>query len=113
MFPSRWRSWDVWTPIAGPPVAFEAPLAGFALDWRTVASMAARGVRLATLTHAAGISSTGDPELDGLLPFDEPYRIPDSTVAAIRRATRVAPASSPSGLPSSAPSSTQRCGTDQ
>ena len=28
------------------------------------------------LTHAAGISSTGDAELDRRLPFDEPYRIP-------------------------------------
>lgn len=25
--------WDVWTAIAGPPVAFEPPSAGFALDW--------------------------------------------------------------------------------
>ena len=36
--------------------------------------------------YAAGISSTGDPELDRRLPFDEPYRIPDATAAAIRRA---------------------------
>ena len=37
----------------------------------------------ATLTLAAGISSTGDPELDALLPFDEPYRIPVATAAQI------------------------------
>src|SRR5215207_691949 len=52
--------WDVWTRIAGPPVAFEPPSAGFALDWRTLAAMRARGVGFETLTHAAGISSTGD-----------------------------------------------------
>jgi S-adenosylmethionine:tRNA ribosyltransferase-isomerase len=75
--------WDTWTPIAGPPVAFEPPSAGFMLDWTAVASMTARGVRFATLTHAAGISSTGDSRLDALLPFDEPYRIPASTSAAI------------------------------
>ncbi|MGH9627129.1 MAG: S-adenosylmethionine:tRNA ribosyltransferase-isomerase, partial [Bryobacteraceae bacterium] len=77
---------DVWTPIAGPPVAFEPPSAGFALDWSVLASMAARGIRFATITHAAGISSTGDPEPDALLPFDELYRIPESTALAIRRA---------------------------
>jgi len=78
--------WDVWTPIAGPPVAFEPPSAGFAIDWRTLASIAARRAGFATITHAAGISSTGDAELDALLPFDEPYRIPAAAVEAIRRA---------------------------
>lgn len=81
--PAALELWDVWTPIAGPPVAFEPPSAGFALDWQTVLAMHALGVRFATLTHAAGISSTGDPELDRRLPFDEPYRIPKATAAAI------------------------------
>jgi S-adenosylmethionine:tRNA ribosyltransferase-isomerase len=45
-----------------------------------------RGVRFATLTHAAGISSTGDAELDARLPFDEPYRIPRSTALALSQA---------------------------
>jgi len=75
--------WDVWTPIASPPVAFEPPSAGFALDWRTIAAMRSRGIGFATITHAAGISSTGDPELDRRLPFDEPYDIPASTARAI------------------------------
>jgi S-adenosylmethionine:tRNA ribosyltransferase-isomerase len=78
--------WDVWTRIAGPPVAFEPPSAGFALDWRALAAMRAVGVEFETITHAAGISSTGDEELDRLLPFDEPYRIPEATAEAIRRA---------------------------
>lgn len=77
--------WDVWTPLAARPIAFEPPSAGFALDWRTVAAFRARGVGFVTLTHAAGISSTGDPALDALLPFDEPYRIPHATAAAIAR----------------------------
>ena len=77
--------WDVWTPIAGPPVAFEPPSAGFTLDWQTVELMKSRGIGFATITHAAGISSTGDPELDARLPFDEAYYIPRSTAAAIRR----------------------------
>src|SRR5207249_8414518 len=77
--------WDVWTPIAGPPVAFEPPSAGFALDWGMLGALRVRGVELATITHAAGISSTGDTELDRRLPFDEPYRIPATTACAIRR----------------------------
>jgi S-adenosylmethionine:tRNA ribosyltransferase-isomerase len=76
--------WDVWTPVAGPPVAFEPPSAGFALDWRGLTALRARGVAFATVTHAAGISSTGDDELDRRLPFDEPYRIPMTTALAIR-----------------------------
>jgi len=77
--------WDVWTRIAGPPVAFEPPSAGFALDWRALAAMRERGVEFETITHAAGISSTGDEELDRLLPFDEPYHIPATTAEAVRR----------------------------
>src|SRR5204863_9576651 len=84
--PTPLATWDTWTAIAGPPVAFEAPSAGFALDWRSLAAMRRRGVAFATLTHAAGISSTGDDELDRRLPFDEPYRIPVAAVAAIERA---------------------------
>ena len=78
--------WDVWTAIAGPPVAFEAPSAGFALDWQTLAAMRARGIEFETITHAAGISSTGDDALDAHLPFDEPYDIPVATALAIDHA---------------------------
>jgi S-adenosylmethionine:tRNA ribosyltransferase-isomerase len=77
--------WDVWTSIAGPPVAFEPPSAGFALDWRALAALRSRGIAFATITHAAGISSTGDAELDRRLPFDEPYRVPAATTVAIGR----------------------------
>ena len=80
--------WDVWTVIAGPPVAFEPPSAGFALDWKALAALRARGIRFATITHAAGISSTGDDELDRGLPFPEPYEIPESTATAIAETRR-------------------------
>lgn len=78
--------WDVWTAIAGPPVAFESPSAGFALNWRMLHEMRRKRIGFVTLTHAAGISSTGDDALDALLPFDEPYDIPSATTAAIARA---------------------------
>jgi S-adenosylmethionine:tRNA ribosyltransferase-isomerase len=84
--PRPLQLWDVWTPIAAQPVAYEPPSAGFALDWQLLAAFASKGIEFATITHAAGISSTGDPELDRLLPFDEPYRIPVATEKALRRA---------------------------
>jgi len=80
--------WDTWTRIAAAPVAFEAPSAGFVLDWHLLQQLRERGVQFVTLTHAAGVSSTGDPELDRRLPFDEPYVIPASTVQAIESAGR-------------------------
>jgi len=75
--------WDVWTAIAARPVAFEPPSAGFVLDWALLDSLRRRGVGFQTLTHAAGLSSTGDAALDALLPFDEAYELPEVTVVAI------------------------------
>jgi S-adenosylmethionine:tRNA ribosyltransferase-isomerase len=75
--------WDVWTKIAGPPVAFEPPSAGFVLDWHVLSAIREHKAGFATITHAAGISSTGDDDLDRLLPFDEPYYIPSSTAKAV------------------------------
>jgi len=78
--------YDTWSAIAANPAAFEAPSAGFVLSWAAVASLAARGIGFATVTHAAGLSSTGDPRLDLRFPLDEPYNIPTVTVQAISRA---------------------------
>jgi S-adenosylmethionine:tRNA ribosyltransferase-isomerase len=86
--PQALQLWDVWTPIAAQPVAYEPPSAGFTVDWQLLAAFAANGIAFATITHAAGISSTGDAALDHLLPFDEPYRIPATTEHALRRACR-------------------------
>jgi S-adenosylmethionine:tRNA ribosyltransferase-isomerase len=80
--------WDTWTWIAADPIAFEPPSAGFALDWRMLAAWRERNVRFATLSHAAGLSSTGDPALDQRLPFDEFYSIPESCSSAVRQAKR-------------------------
>jgi S-adenosylmethionine:tRNA ribosyltransferase-isomerase len=75
--------WDVWTPIAGAAVAFEPPSAGFTLDWRLLMALRARDIHFVTITHAAGISSTGDTELDKRLPFEEPYEITTAAAEAI------------------------------
>ena len=84
--PAPLEVWDTWTPIAGPPVAFEPPSAGFILNWSTLDLIIGRGAHFGTVTHAAGISSTGDLELDARLPFDEPYRIPEVTAGLVREA---------------------------
>jgi len=75
--------WDVWTRIAGPPVAFEPPSASFILDWHVLSDIREHHATFATITHAAGIPSTGDEDLDHLLPFDEPYHIRKATAQAV------------------------------
>ena len=81
----RLAMWDTWTSIASQPVAFEAPSAGFILDWSTLQALRAHGARVASITHAAGISSTGDPDLDRVLPLDEPYVIPPVTGSLVNQ----------------------------
>ena len=83
--PTPLAFWDLWTPFASPPVAFEPPSAGFALDWQMLAAIRACGVAFTTITHAAGISSTGDKGLDRCLPFPEAYRISAAAALAISR----------------------------
>jgi S-adenosylmethionine:tRNA ribosyltransferase-isomerase len=78
--------WDAQTALAGPPVAVEPPSAGFVLTFAMLERLRARGVEIASLTHAAGLSSTGDPTLDARFPLPEPYAIPDATARAIERA---------------------------
>ena len=81
--PTPLAIWDTWTSIASRPVAFEAPSAGFILDWSVLRNIRSRGAQFTTITHAAGISSTGDEELDRQLPFDEPYQISRATASLI------------------------------
>ena len=81
--------WSVQTSYAARPWAAEMPSAGRPLTWDILLGLRRAGISLATLTHAAGLSSTGDPDLDHALPFPERYEIPDRTADAIRRARRV------------------------
>jgi S-adenosylmethionine:tRNA ribosyltransferase-isomerase len=79
--------WHVQTGYAARPWAVEAPSAGLPLTWSVLLALKRRGVRLASLTHAAGLSSTGDAVLDAALPRPERFDIPTATVEAIH-ATR-------------------------
>lgn len=78
--------WAVQNVFASRPWAFEMPSAGRPLSWALLQRLQARGIRWAALTHAAGLSATGDAELDAALPLPERYELPSTTVEAIARA---------------------------
>ncbi len=80
--------WHVQTPFASRPWAVEMPSAGRPLTWALLGELRARGVRIASLTHAAGLSSTGDPAIDAALPLPERFDVPASTVRAIAETRR-------------------------
>ena len=80
--------WDVQTAYGSRPWAVEPPSAGLSIPAATLIELRRRGVRLAALTHAAGLSATGDPELDAALPLPERYDIPEETVAAVGETRR-------------------------
>jgi S-adenosylmethionine:tRNA ribosyltransferase-isomerase len=75
--------WDVQTPFAARPWAVEMPSAARPLTGSVLLGLASRGVSIATLTHAAGLSASGDEVLDRAFPLPERYEIPAATVHAI------------------------------
>lgn len=81
--------WHVQTPFASRPWAVEMPSAGRPLTWALLGELRARGVLLASLTHAAGLSATGDPAIDAALPLPERFDLPAATVRAVTE-TRLA-----------------------
>jgi S-adenosylmethionine:tRNA ribosyltransferase-isomerase len=80
--------WLVQNRYAARPWAVELPSAGRPLTWGLLRALRRHGVELASITHAAGISSTGSDALDQRLPLPERYAVPIDTVAAIRAARR-------------------------
>jgi S-adenosylmethionine:tRNA ribosyltransferase-isomerase len=84
--PAPYALWDVQTPYAGRPWAVEMPSAGRPLTWDVLGALARRGVRVAAVTHAAGLSATGDRAIDAALPLPEAYDLPAATVTAIAEA---------------------------
>ena len=61
----RCALWHVQTRYAARPWAAEMPSAGRAADgWRLLRALRRRGRRRRAVTHAAGLSATGDPALD-------------------------------------------------
>jgi S-adenosylmethionine:tRNA ribosyltransferase-isomerase len=85
--------WHVQNRYAGRPWAAEMPSAGHALTWELLLDLRRKGVELAAVTHAAGISSTGSVTLDATLPWPERFLVPAETARTIgatrRRGGRV------------------------
>ena len=77
--------WTVQTAYAARPWSAEMPSAGRPLTWDVLLGLKRGGIELARLTHAAGLSSTGDDALDRALPWPEHYELPCATIDAIRR----------------------------
>jgi S-adenosylmethionine:tRNA ribosyltransferase-isomerase len=80
--------WSVQTVYGSRPWAAEAPSAGLPLTWKTLLELMRRGIGIARVTHAAGLSAIGDEVLDKQLPFAERFDIPQSTVDAIAETHR-------------------------
>jgi S-adenosylmethionine:tRNA ribosyltransferase-isomerase len=80
---------SVQTRYGGRPWAVEMPSAGQPLSWGLLQQLQDKGVGLARITHAAGLSATGDAALDARLPLPERTDIPVQTVDQIA-ATRAA-----------------------
>ncbi len=83
--PAPLALWDVQNVWAGRPWAVEMPSAGRALDIATLLALRARGVDVASITHAAGVSATGHPEIDACLPLPERFEVGDATARAVNR----------------------------
>ena len=75
--------WHVQVGYGSRPWAAEMPSAGRPLRWDLLLALRARGTKVVSLTHAAGLSSTGDPALDAALPFPERFEIPQATAVAV------------------------------
>ncbi len=77
--------WDVQTPFASRPWSVEMPSAGRPLSWALTGALRGEGVEVAAVTHAAGLSSTGDDVLDAEMPWPERSDISQATVDAVAR----------------------------
>lgn len=78
--------WDQQTIFSGPPLSLEPPSASFQFSWRIVNKLIAKGVKIVPILHSAGLSSTGNDEVDSLLPLPERYQITKETADIIQKA---------------------------
>jgi S-adenosylmethionine:tRNA ribosyltransferase-isomerase len=86
--PGALALWDVQNVYAARPWALEMPSAGRGLRIDTLLELQRRGVEIARVTHAAGLSSIGDRTIDAILPLPERYEVDEETWEAIARARK-------------------------
>lgn len=82
--PAPLALWDVQNAWAAEPWAVEMPSAARLVDFAVLSSLRARGIAVATVTHAAGLSDVGSPPIDAFLPFPERSRVTSATMRAVR-----------------------------
>jgi S-adenosylmethionine:tRNA ribosyltransferase-isomerase len=82
----QFELWHFQNVFAARPWAVELPSAGHCLSWELLGALDARGIGIAYLTHAAGLSSTGSAQLDRRFPLPERYDIGRAAVFAIETA---------------------------
>lgn len=80
--------WDQQTLFSGPPISVEPPSASFPFTWDLIFSLQEKGIQITDILHGAGISSTGQDNLDKLLPLTEWYEIPERTVEKFNQAKK-------------------------
>ena len=80
------KLWSVQNVYSGRPWAVEMASSGHALDWRLLLKLMKKGVQIVSLTHGAGLSSTGDAEIDRALPLAERFEVPRATMEAVTTA---------------------------
>lgn len=80
--------WAVQNVYSSRPWAVEMPSAGHGLNWLLLLRLLQRGIQIVSLTHAAGLSSTGDAAIDQALPLAEKFEIPMATMEAVGRTKR-------------------------
>jgi S-adenosylmethionine:tRNA ribosyltransferase-isomerase len=76
--------WHVQTAYGARPWAAEMASAGRPLTWDLLLEAKRRGVEVVAITHAAGLSATGEPALDHALPLAEHFDVPEPTVETIQ-----------------------------
>lgn len=86
--PAPLALWDVQNVYASRPWAIEMPSAGRVVDGAALRDLRDHGVVVVAVTHAAGISSTGDAAIDACLPLPERWQVPSATAEAIAEARR-------------------------
>ncbi len=77
------KLWSVQNVYSSRPWAVEMPSAAHAFDWRLLLELLKKGIKIVSLTHGAGLSSTGDAEIDLALPLVERFDIPQATMDAV------------------------------
>lgn len=78
------KLWAVQNVYSSRPWAVEMPSAGHALDWQLLLNLMRKGIQIVSLTHSAGLSSSGDANIDRALPLAEKFEIPQATMEAVR-----------------------------